>query len=266
MVMLETGSRKAVTDAAIAALIAGLAGALLAAGIAIHDGGNNPLSAAVTAEFSSLMGLASALLGAVVLGWWCTALLMAVLGRMLCALGHTALGERLGQCSPGFMRRLVLLVFSLNLVATPVMAGTPNQEVAAVQAPIAVDTDAGSVPHGTGPPRGPVWQPTERHEPPPGAHSPGPRWTPGKTASDGDLITRSPRRSAEAESGEQGITVQPGDTLWSLCAGHLGPYATDVEIAQAWPTWYAANRQLIGPDPDLLLPGQVLRIPTTSEA
>ncbi|WP_425600034.1 hypothetical protein [Ornithinimicrobium sufpigmenti] len=33
------------------------------------------------------------------------------------------------------------------------------------------------------------------------------------------------------------------------------------DIAEEWPRWYAANRELIGPDPDLILPGQELRIP-----
>jgi nucleoid-associated protein YgaU len=55
--------------------------------------------------------------------------------------------------------------------------------------------------------------------------------------------------------------VQHGDTLWDLAAAELGPEATDSDIAARWPEWYAANRALIGPDPDLLTPGQVLRIP-----
>ena len=33
------------------------------------------------------------------------------------------------------------------------------------------------------------------------------------------------------------------------------------EIAQAWPAWFDANRAVIGEDPDLILPGQVLRAP-----
>jgi nucleoid-associated protein YgaU len=42
---------------------------------------------------------------------------------------------------------------------------------------------------------------------------------------------------------------------------HLGPGATDGEIAAAWPQWHAANRTVIGNDPDLVLPGQILTIP-----
>ena len=41
----------------------------------------------------------------------------------------------------------------------------------------------------------------------------------------------------------------------------LGPTATDAEIADAWPLWYAANRAVIGADPNLLQPGQQLVVP-----
>ena len=45
---------------------------------------------------------------------------------------------------------------------------------------------------------------------------------------------------------------------------HLGGDAPDAEVAKAWPRWYAANRAVIGSDPDVLRPGQVLRIPAGS--
>ncbi len=52
-----------------------------------------------------------------------------------------------------------------------------------------------------------------------------------------------------------------GDSLWSIAARHLGPGASDAEIARAWPAWFAENRDVVGDDPDLILPGQVLRPP-----
>jgi nucleoid-associated protein YgaU len=55
--------------------------------------------------------------------------------------------------------------------------------------------------------------------------------------------------------------VKPGDSLWSIAAAELGPRATEEAIATRWPQWYAANRQLIGPDPDVIHPGQVLTAP-----
>jgi hypothetical protein len=60
------------------------------------------------------------------------------------------------------------------------------------------------------------------------------------------------------------VRVRPGDCLWSLAARDLaarrsGPRPAD--IAVAWRHWYAANRAVIGPDPALLHPGEVLQVP-----
>ena len=59
--------------------------------------------------------------------------------------------------------------------------------------------------------------------------------------------------------------MRAGDTLWGLAAQALGPDATDADIAAEWPRWYAANATTIGPDPDVLLPGQVLVAPGPAE-
>ena len=59
-------------------------------------------------------------------------------------------------------------------------------------------------------------------------------------------------------------TVVAGDTLWGIARTTLerrGALATGAEIAMLWRTIYRANVALIGPDPDLILPGQVLAIP-----
>lgn len=60
------------------------------------------------------------------------------------------------------------------------------------------------------------------------------------------------------------VVVREGDSLWTLAARELGPSATNGAIAARWPDWYAANRQVIGDDPDLVFPGQVLRVPPAS--
>ncbi|WP_199423529.1 LysM peptidoglycan-binding domain-containing protein [Actinotalea solisilvae] len=60
--------------------------------------------------------------------------------------------------------------------------------------------------------------------------------------------------------------VVAGETLWSVAADHLGGGATDAEIAAAWPRWYAANAGVVGDDPDLVLPGQVLHAPSAASA
>ncbi|MFW5463063.1 LysM peptidoglycan-binding domain-containing protein [Knoellia sp. CPCC 206453] len=64
-----------------------------------------------------------------------------------------------------------------------------------------------------------------------------------------------------APSTDREVVVHRGDTLWSIAARHLGPQASDAEIAREWPRWFDLNRGLIGEDPDLILPGQILRVP-----
>ena len=75
------------------------------------------------------------------------------------------------------------------------------------------------------------------------------------------LLVPAPRL---ASSTHELVTVRRGDSLWSIASRHLGSGASDVQVAREWPRWYAANRDLIGDDPDLLVPGQQLRPPTSS--
>lgn len=70
------------------------------------------------------------------------------------------------------------------------------------------------------------------------------------------------REAARQRAGtEEEVVVGPGDTLWSLAADDLPPGATDAAISRHWQRIYRANRALIGPDPDLILPDQRLRLP-----
>lgn len=48
--------------------------------------------------------------------------------------------------------------------------------------------------------------------------------------------------------------VQKGESLWSIAQEYLGS-------PLAWPQLYQANRDLIGPNPDLIYPGQELQLP-----
>lgn len=57
------------------------------------------------------------------------------------------------------------------------------------------------------------------------------------------------------------VTVQPGDSLWRIAARSLGPDATDADVDNAWRAWYFGNREIIGDDPDRILPGQSLLTP-----
>src|SRR3954470_21823069 len=54
--------------------------------------------------------------------------------------------------------------------------------------------------------------------------------------------------------------VRPGDSLWSIAAG-LVRRPTATRVALTWPALYAANRSVIGADPDLIHPGTRLVVP-----
>jgi nucleoid-associated protein YgaU len=64
---------------------------------------------------------------------------------------------------------------------------------------------------------------------------------------------------------DHAVVVRPGDTLWRLAAAALPATASDAEIVTATHRWYARNRRVIGPDPDLIRPRQRLRPPARSE-
>lgn len=61
------------------------------------------------------------------------------------------------------------------------------------------------------------------------------------------------------------VLVRPGDTLWALAERSLrsqGRAPTAAAVAAAWPSWWAANREAVGDDPDLLHPGTSLAPPS----
>jgi hypothetical protein len=58
------------------------------------------------------------------------------------------------------------------------------------------------------------------------------------------------------------IVVGAGDCLWAIAAHRLGPQAGPHRIATETRRWYDANAATIGPDPDVIHPGQHLHAPT----
>jgi len=60
------------------------------------------------------------------------------------------------------------------------------------------------------------------------------------------------------------VRVRPGDSLWSIARATLRDGASDIAIAAETARFYAVNRATIGDDPDLIVPGQRLRIPPTT--
>ena len=65
--------------------------------------------------------------------------------------------------------------------------------------------------------------------------------------------------TADATAGQHRVAA--GESLWSIAAHALPPDAQPAQIAPAATAWYDANRRTIGPDPDLIQPGQQLTAP-----
>lgn len=83
----------------------------------------------------------------------------------------------------------------------------------------------------------------------------GPRSAPGSSADPGQEPRRTPAAAGRT------VVVRPGDSLWSIAARTLPEGSGPAQVDSAWRRIYAANRPPLGPDPDLIRPGDVLGIP-----
>jgi nucleoid-associated protein YgaU len=75
-----------------------------------------------------------------------------------------------------------------------------------------------------------------------------------------------PSPPAPAPPSTAGHVVVRGDCLWLIARGALeaaGDRPSDADVATSVRAWWTANQAVIGPDPDLLRPGQVLQPPAT---
>lgn len=79
-----------------------------------------------------------------------------------------------------------------------------------------------------------------------------------------DLVARTIAEATPAQPAPgRHVVVRPGDSLWSIAESALrdsGASAAPAAVAAYWPRVYALNRDLVGADPDLLRPGQLLRL------
>lgn len=202
--------------------------------------------------------------GALLLGWVCAVLAVATLDTL------RAGGRSLGSPTPHPDRlpRAVrwtsaVLVSVTTLTVGPVAAHEPTTTVGAAtlgaRASWDLGTDAGApTPTQVAQPAQLALRPADGGVPEPGwTPAPGPT-TPTPTGTVG-LVSSVPHEQLARH-----VVVRRGDTLWDIAARHLGPQATTQDVAEAWPRWYAANRDLIGTDPDLILPGQELTVPGTA--
>jgi len=151
---------------------------------------------------------------------------------------------------PALVRRLVAGSAGLGVLLAPVAAGA-----APVDPQLDHPAAVAALPTPVWPVTGDPQPPTEpRHSAPPSAP------TPVVRGASGAPPNRPPDRAPDGDT----VRVRPGDSLWLIAARRLGPSADAVQVAAAWRRWYAANRTIIGRDPALILPGQVLSPPTRS--
>lgn len=70
-----------------------------------------------------------------------------------------------------------------------------------------------------------------------------------------------PRRDRRRAPAREAVVVRPGDSLWAIARRELPVGASDATVTDRWHAIYAGNRAVIGPDPDLIRPGQRLLLP-----
>ena len=61
---------------------------------------------------------------------------------------------------------------------------------------------------------------------------------------------------------EPTYVVRPGDSLWSIASDHPGDAGS---VDQRWRAIWHLNHDVVGDDPDLIVPGQALRLPTNPD-
>jgi hypothetical protein len=254
-----------------------------------HPAGLDPLATAL----AGAAGFGLALVSAVLIGW-----VLLVLGAAGCAalavrcggrgrLGAEAIARLTLACSPRAARPVAAALLAactgLAGIGTATASTGSTGRVSSVDGRAVALPEAGWRAHpGAGRSALPLagwsslpdasWSP---RTPTPDGHGgradlPAAGWTAGPPAAptpsqrpgEVSLVSSgSPRDSAQPGPPAQ-VVVRRGDSLWTLAARRLGPQADDAQVAAQWPRWWAANRAVIGDDPDLLVPGTVLEAPT----
>jgi len=202
-----------------------------------------------------------ALVGSALAGWLAMGTALSALGQLPGALGQVcrALARAV---APAALRRTVTFLLGTSLVAAVV----PGTAAAAMNAPalatrhtLVLDAPGPlALDPGFHPPSDTSWTPLDPDRPIPDWASESALAAPTPTT----MPTVQPVATAAPTTAVRDYVVQRGDSLWSIAARHLGPDATAAQIAIAWPQWYAVNRQTVGPNPDLIKPGQRLVVPT----
>jgi LysM repeat protein len=226
--------------------------------------------------YGDIIGFAAAGVGLLIVVWWLLSLVLAFASAICQKAGRTRGAKIAGQFSPVFMRRLALAVLGLNLLGAPLAQAAPSlvdagwapsggsTSISAAWAPLSSATDGtGSGKQSSNCPRQAVQMRTDVPGRGAAVDIVQPQWQPRAPVVDpglmGPKVSRAAQQAGSPDAKE--VVVLRGDSLWSIAAKDLGPTANDMEIARHWPKWYAANTEVIGDDPGVILPGQVLKAP-----
>lgn len=218
---------------------------------------------------ADLLVVAAAGIGTALLVWLAVGVVLAALAALPGAVGRVA-DAAAARVAPTMVRRIAaaLVGTAMATAATP----AARADTTLPSPPLTTSTSR-TVP---APAPDPAFAVTGR---PPVADAPAPMPGPVVTAPD-PAFGATPSSSSppappalgplgpaphtpSSEQASRTVTVVRGDSLWSIAARHLGPHATAQQVAREWPRWYAANRRVIGSDPDLIRVGQVLTAPST---
>ncbi len=235
-----SGSRLVVTTAAMAAVAAGL-WALTPDLAAVTTSGFDLQRVVDTSGPETLLLTAVATGAWLAWGWGALGLVLTALSALPGLVGLAA-DAVLRRLLPASGRRAAALALGVGLAAAPALTGCTTAAPAPVVV-LAADTEAPAVPD---------WPAVPSPAVPP----------PAESAPAGSVPADIPDWPAPAPGDH---VVLRGDCLWAIAEADLrartGLEPTDAEVATAVERWHATNAAVIGDDPDLLLPGQVLRPP-----
>ena len=266
-------------DAVMAASILLLGFFLCAAGWGMVDRWQLSTARRQGPDVDDLLGAAAVAAGLAIVAWWVFSMIAAATAAVLDKCGNRRAADRAGTCCPAFMRRLAVAALSAQLLTAPLAnaavppagpAWVPTQEVAlqdirvhgvAIQAQWSPASGHPLIPEAEGTaPGDPGVQTTQAP-----AAAIRPDWRPSPPVMDPGLMAAQPVRAGQTTPPALSeVTVLAGDTLWDIASRHLGPAASDVDVALHWPRWYEANKSQIGESPHVLLPGQILKAPSTA--
>lgn len=202
---------------------------------------------------------------------WLTLGVLLALGSLVPGVVGRAAVRVADVVTPVLVRRAAAILLGVGLVAGLAPGAAVGAPAAAVAAgPPLPDPAFAPAPASTLPLPDPGWGPAPGTTRVAGPVEPradaaaGAGWVPSPPVVrvQPDLRVLSPGTRPGPDDGRPAqVVVHRGDSLWAIAARHLGRGASDAEIARAWPAWFEANRRVIGDDPDVLRPGQVLRPP-----